>query len=444
MLEVSVHRRNRIQVPPLYDSVGICDLPKLKMNEISSTVVKEPNTTRIIFHPSKFLPPLNNKNKINITSNNKDNNNQFIVLEKKVQSRLKRILDLDVLLEDRRAEIIHTLLTMISGVKSNLNLTTIDSFNRVLISIFSVQPPFSVPSITFKTMHFPRRVHSMDISFGYILLNTLYLNIPNYVVPRQIIKHLVRRTSSASIEDRRSAKEFLIQLKDTYVFDVLHWISAALVLPQIHGMMDILEICHHMVERCKDIPGKPPLDEVFESLKLLHFAPHYQFFSVLLTKTIISLFAHSPKYAHDIRLFILNHWLRTDPPRSVLFMKEVTDLCVTGPKVTEYVWQRLSWRSSSIYMPLALEGMNFVLKTIDVASDYDSSILQFLMNDTAKGHWSALVREKAREALEHLCPCQPKPPRKMQINTWIMIKEAAQRNYPSDHFSTKKRKIDDS
>ena len=295
--------------------------------------------------------------------------------------------------------------------------------------------PISVPIWIF----FPQRFHTNDIDLSYIVLKKL-IKIRPALVPKDLIRTLVKRCASASINDRQNAKQILIDLPDMYTYDLMNLVSLQMINCQIHGMNDLLEVCLTVLEKSTDVGANSRYEALFCSLKLLHFAPHYHTYVDTLTKCLLELFKKDGKYAHEMRLFLLNHWSRSDPPKSVTFMKEATMLCSVEPTVDQYVWQRYSWRASSIYMPLALEGLNFVEKTKHLSISYNNQVLRFLLEDTAESHWCELVRERAKQVLQDLEPSEPLEPKKLPINIWVDLRMKAKENYPNDDFSNSSRK----
>jgi hypothetical protein len=100
-----------------------------------------------------------------------------------------------------------------------------------------------------------------------------------------------------------------------------------------------------------------------------------------------------------------------------------------------WVWQRLSWRSSSIQWQLASEGLSFVQQTIGEMRCADHSILRFLLEEAAKGHWSMVVKEGLKEVLPMLPPVEPSASKVLQINAWNGIREMARVLYPRIDFA---------
>ena len=234
------------------------------------------------------------------------------------------------------------------------------------------------------------------------------------------------------------AKFLLMDLDFKYNNIILKDLSILLLTPPIHGMIDILDMTTCIIKRLQP-QSNSLLDDIYNSLKMCHISPHYPSFHEPLTKVLLALIEKDDKYAIDLRMFILNHWTRKDPPRSVLFMREATAISTVGPPLDEYVWQRYAYRASSIYMPLALEGLNYVTQTKDRSFSFNNEILRYLLVDTIENHWSKLVREKAQTTLKLLEESEPKAPKKLPIDVWISIKEKAKENYPNEDFSNSSR-----
>jgi hypothetical protein len=139
--------------------------------------------------------------------------------------------------------------------------------------------------------------------------------------------------------------------------------------------------------------------------------------------------------AHRFRRFLLNSWPRTDPHRAVLFMHEATAICTGGPPLEEAVWQRLSWRSSSIQWQLANEGLEFVEQTLGRMGGVENSVLRYLLEEAAATHWSLNVRCRAREVLEMLNGVLPVAPKLPQKGTWQRVRDIARRRFPDADFN---------
>ena len=362
------------------------------------------------------------------------------IKEERILGLLSRLEQQDPAFHEKKGIILNSLIPFITvDYLQSISQQTIDKIFSTLQMILKEPPPFSVPSVYFKAIFFPQRFLTNDIELTYVVLKKLTKICP-LNIPKSLIKTLIHRCASASINDRQNAKQVLIDLDDCYTYDIMNLVSIQLINSQVHGMNDLLEVCLTVLEKSTDNGPNSRYEELFCSLKLLHIAPHYHTFVDNLIKCLLELFKKDPKYAHETRLFILNHWSRSDPPKSVTYMKEATIICSVDPPVDQYVWQRFSWRASSIYMPLALEGLNFVEKTKDKAQGYNNQILRFLLEDAAESHWCEIVRERAKRVLELLEPSEPKEPNKLPINIWVDLREQAKLNYPDVNFGGGRRR----
>lgn len=378
------------------------------------------------------LPPLSaGGNRVKL--NNEQTTEKFLY-------QLKSFLEVENGSIERKALILHSITKNLPDVAEKLNPSEISLLNKVLYMTFSRQPPFTAPSISFKSIFLPQRAHTVDVTIAYGILTKVYTLIPHYRVPNNIIRALIVRLSSASSQDRKSAKMALSSFDQTYTNFILHKLSIAILPPPLHGVRIMLELMADLIKKCKNNDEYSPLEELFQSLKLLHSAPHLQTFAETLTETLLVLFEHIPDYANEMRLYLLNHWTRNDPQRSVLFMKEATIICSRGPPLDEYVWQRFTWRASSIYIPLALEGLNFITQTSGLSRQFNNSVLRYLLLDAMKGHWSDTVRARAKIVYNNLQASSPAPPKKMPIATWTLIKEQAKINYPEMTFKPAPRR----
>jgi hypothetical protein len=126
-----------------------------------------------------------------------------------------------------------------------------------------------------------------------------------------------------------------------------------------------------------------------------------------------------------------------DPHRAIMFMQEATAICTCGPPVEADVWQKLSWRSSSIQWQLANEGIAFVQQTMERVESVENSVLRYLLNEAASTHWCASVRERARELLLALPQVEPSAPKIVQIAAWRRIREIARERFPKVDFARK-------
>jgi hypothetical protein len=290
----------------------------------------------------------------------------------------------------------------------------------------------------------------------------------NQTWPPQLLHALVRRLTSASKDDRIGAKTALQGVNIQHAPLLIHFLALTLIPPPAHGTNTLLETAVHFL---KAYHAPPPLfddffvttsfddtgnklsiagqiseprlndgitifDELFCIFRMLHFAPHYQTFSVPLIEALCALHTHSDEFAHQNRRFLLNHWPRNDPQKAVLFMKEATALFLNGPPPEEFVWQRLSWRSVSIHWQIAMEGLNFIQQTVHRTEEFDHSVLLFLLDDAIRGHWNQQVKTKA-QIVRDLLPATaaPSPPKPLPKDTWAQLIDVAQKNFPKDDFA---------
>ena len=180
--------------------------------------------------------------------------------------------------------------------------------------------------------------------------------------------------------------------------------------------------------------------ELQRTFRLLHFAPHFQtFFHPLLaaTKALIS---KNENFAHESRRFLLNYWPRLDPQKAVLFLQEATALCKEGPEIEEFVWQRLSWRASSIQWQIAMEGLNFITQTFQRAEKFDHSVLLYLLKDATQHHWNSNVKNKVNDVIKLVESGDARAPKIFPMNTWNLIKSTAEMNYPNVDFNGRRRR----
>jgi hypothetical protein len=378
---------------------------------------------------------------------------------------LTRTLETDPEDHDRRAVLLNSATLFVSQKSPSFTAQQMTLFLSVLQSVFSTPPPFSIITKSYRQIYFHPRDHPDDVTVSYKILKMLLPLNPPLHPP--FLHALVRRLTSASTEDRNGAKEALTCVNLQHAPLLIHFLALTLIPPPPHGTSTLLETVVHLLSVYQPPPplfddffvttslddtgqllsiagaiNEPKLNDgitIFEELsctfKMLHFAPHYQTFSSQLIEALRSLHAHNDEYAHQNRLFLLNHWPRNDPQKAVLFMKEATAICVQGPTPDEFFWQRMSWRSVSIHWQIAVEGLNFVQQTIQLVDGFDHSVLLHLLDDAIAHHWNQTVRTKAA-AVRDLLPSgvEPTPPKSLPTDTWNNIMEIAQRRYPSDSF----------
>lgn len=180
--------------------------------------------------------------------------------------------------------------------------------------------------------------------------------------------------------------------------------------------------------------------ELQRTLRLLHFAPHFQAFFQPLLKATKALISKNENLAHESRRFLLNYWPRLDPQKAVLFLQEATALCKEGPEIEEFVWQRLSWRASSIQWQIAMEGLNFITQTFQRAVNFDHSVLIFLLNDALQHHWNNNVKNKVADVIKLIENSTPRAPKTFPMDKWNLIKSQAECNYPNVDFNGRRRR----
>jgi hypothetical protein len=341
-------------------------------------------------------------------------------------------------------------------------------FHDVLYSIFSTPPPFSLITKSYRQIYFHPRSHPDDVTVAYKIFKLLIPLNPTW--PPTLLHALVRRLTSASIDDRTGAKTALQGISVQQAPLLIHFLALTLIPPPAHGTNILLETAVHFLKTYRPPPplfddffvttsfddtgnklsiagqiSEPKLhdgitifDELFHVFRMLHFAPHYQSFSSPLIEALCALHSQSDEFAHQNRRFLLNHWPRNDPQKAVLFMKEATALFLHGPPPEEFVWQRLSWRSVSIHWQIAMEGLNFIQQTVRRTVEFDHSLLLFLLDDAIKGHWNHQVKNKAgivRALLPKEVP--PAAPKALPKDMWAQLIEVAQGNFPGDRALAK-------
>ena len=405
------------------------------------------------------------KNQTNLQISEEDDK---LTNEERLINLLQRIIQIDPEDHQKRGMLMSSIsLFLPSSKDALLPRNVVDLLNTLLISVFSTSPPFSVITRSYRQVFFhPIGLQHDDITTGYKLFG--YLPKTSYPVP--LLKALMRRLTSASNNDRNGAKECLQTITGTQVPLIIHLIALTLTPPPPHGVKDLLEICVHFLSIYKPPPplfddffvttsfdendnvlsinsvvsearlndGITIFNELWTTFRMLHYAPHYQTFAQTFLKALCALIDINENFAHDCRRFIINHWPRLDPQKAVLFMQEATCICLHGPPVEESVWQNLSFRASSIQWQIAMEGLNFVEKTISRTEGYDYSILTFLLQDTAKNHWNRNVRTRAEHVLTLIPKADPKRPQVLPFDKWSKLRDIAAANYPKDKFEQRR------
>lgn len=383
--------------------------------------------------------------------------------EERLSVILQRISNLDPTEHERRGVLLNSaiLFMKLSEMSSNQLKNILD----VLLTVFSIPPPFSVITKSYRQIYFHPKDHEPDIKTAYKIFKMLLPLKPN--LSEDLLHSLMRRLTSASTEDRIGAQECLKSVDPIHHPLLIHILALTLIPPPPHGTSSLLELAVHFLTEYKAPPplfddffittsfddsndilsitspiSEPRLRDgitIFEELQcsfqLLHFAPHYQSFSGQLLEAMKSLHNHNEDFAHQNRRFLLNHWPRNDPQKAVLFMKEATAICVHGPPPEEYIWQRFSHRSSSIQWQIAMESLNFISQTIQRSENFDNQVLIFLLDETIKNHWNNKVKEKAQIVRKLFPENAPKhPPKSLPRDTWTTLKNQANQHFPKSNF----------
>lgn len=440
---------------------------------------------------NKNLPSLNSSR-----SSSSQNSQNPINNDTRITNLLNRILKIDPNDHKHRAMLLHSVKLFMFDKNSVFTPTITNLYLLVFISVFSTTPPFSVITKSYRHIYFHPKDHPEDVAVCYQLFEHINKFHPNY--SHEILQALVRRLSSASVDDRNGAKKCLISADEKYTPFILHRVCLSLVPPPPHGIDTLLELVVALLkpekgEEESNINLGPnnnsksqqptsqllnqnsiskdhqnsdislsksnlttPIDseilvrqlkrkindsnihsiylELQHTIRLLHFAPHFQTYFQTLLSAAKALIDKNESFAHESRRFLLNYWPRLDPQKAVLFLQEATSLCKDGPEIEEYVWQRFSWRSSSIQWQIAMEGLNFIQQTYQRASGFNNNVLVYLLNDTIQRHWNQTVKNKATEVLE-LIQGTPTAPKLFPLAMWNQLKTQAEQNYPNTDFS---------
>jgi len=390
--------------------------------------------------------------------------------EERLLSLLNRIKALDETDHSRRAALMNSVTLFVSKDEPIMSSKIVSMLFDILTEVFSTAPPFSVITRSYRSVFFHPKEHYEDVAIGYKILHIL--TDQHSIFPQELLKALMRRLTSASNEDRIGAKNALMLIDISQAPLMIHLLALTLTPPPPHGICDLLDLAVHILSKYKAPPplfddffittsfddvqnvlsinsvisearlndGITIFEELWCTFRILHFAPHYQTFFDPFMKALCALHEKNEDFAHQCRRFLLNHWPRLDPQKAVLFMKEATAICSHGPPVEEFVWQRLSWRSSSIQWQIAMEGLSFIQQTVERTKDFDHSVLIFLLNDAIKSHWHSGVKTKATAVLALLPETNPLPPKTFQNEKWNQMKEYAHSNYPEAGFIKPKRK----
>lgn len=388
------------------------------------------------------------QNKPEKTNNKIENNESLPTLGKPATPRrsispttenlvllIKRMLLTDCQDSEKRAQVLNALYPFVTQGILRFSTESIDFFYNGLAFVLESPAPFTEPSVYYKVIVFPSKKHTTDITYAYGILQKLIPIFPKIIPPR-LIKALVRRLASASITDRETSKDLLLSLDTKTYFPIeLKYINSLLVPPPLHGMTVILDTVTRILDGFPQTDQNLPIIPLFTAIKHIHFASHYATFFDPLVNVLKSLFRRNENFAFEIRLFLLNHWPVGDPPKCALYMKEARKLCKTGPAPDFETWHKFATRASSIYMPVAIEGLKFIKRTVAGVLDKNIQDIRFIVEAAAEEHWCDIVREEAEKVLPLFPPAEPIEPKKLPINTWIDLKELAKKNYPEDSFS---------
>ncbi|OHT11001.1 hypothetical protein TRFO_19495 [Tritrichomonas foetus] len=431
---------------------------------LTKTLKANRSTGRLSPPPSSLSEKRPNQSKGTVKTQSKNSTQKPQTNEERLITTLNRVLELDQTDHDRRAMLLNSAILFIKAPEVTINQMKL--IIKVLTAVFSVPPPFSVITKSYRQIYFHPRDHDPDIKVGYKIFNMILPRKPPFT--SELLHALMRRLTSASTEDRNGARDCLKSVDSIHFPHLIHYLALTLIPPPPHGTNTLIELAVHLLSVYKAPPplfddffvttsfddtdnilsiasaiSGPRLKDgitIFEELQitfqLLHFAPHYQTFCQPLLEALKALHNQNEEYAHQNRRFLLNHWPRNDPQKSVLFMKEATAICVHGPPPEEYIWQRFSWRSSSIQWQIAMEGLNFISQTISRTEGFDHKVLIYLLDDTIKNHWNSKVRDKAKTVRE-LFPseAQKHPPKSLPKDTWSALKDVAKKNYPNSDFN---------
>ena len=436
----------------------------------SPRTIPKSNSGTIKANNKKTLQQSSNENlapKVISQNPKHDSSDDKLTNEERLINLLQRIIQIDPEDHQKRGILMSSISLFLPTKTTSIPLNITELLNDLLVSVFSTSPPFSVITRSYKQVFFnPISLQHDDITTGYKLFK--YLPETKHSIP--LLKALMRRLTSASNSDRNGAKECLQTITGPQVPLIIHLLALTLTPPPPHGVKDLLEVCVHFLSIYKPPPplfddffvttsfdanqdvlsissmvsearlndGITIFNELWTTFRMLHYAPHYQTFFQPFLKALCALIDINESFAHDCRRFIINHWPRLDPQKAVLFMQEATCICLHGPPIDEPVWQNLSFRASSIQWQIAMEGLNFVEKTISRTEGFNHSILTFLLQDTAKNHWNRSVRTRAEHVLTLVPKTDPKRPEVLSFAKWSKLRDMAAANYPNDHFQQRR------
>jgi hypothetical protein len=303
---------------------------------------------------------------------------------------------------------------------------------ELLTNVFETALPFTLLRLGYRQIFFDPCPCPEDVSLCYGLLPYVTIHNPEY--PEAFLRVLVRRLASASPDDRANAKTAVMSLSSAFSRQLLHLLAMMLSPAPPHGVDLALDCVAELLDLCPAFDARLWV-ELELALRGLHLMPQYHLFHLNLIVALKALAKKDGHIPHRFLRFLLNSWPRMDPHRAVLFMHEATTICTDGPPLEESVWQRLSWRSSSIQWQLATEGMAFVEQTLGRMNDVANPVLRFLLEEAAATHWSLNVRCRAREIIEMLGDVVPVAPKLMPMGTWRKMRDWARGAYPEADFN---------
>jgi hypothetical protein len=351
--------------------------------------------------------------------------------EQKVCSLVTRAMTVDGSGAEARVLLLRSICLFLNQHKLKLSVEAVRSFIELFTAVLSGPLPFTLVQKGYRQFFFKPAVMPDDVAICYDLFGMVDGGEIEY--PVGFLRALVRRLTSAAPDDRVKAKECLAQLGPSYYCRILHLIRVILSPAPPHGVDVLLECVAKFLDE-STFYDSDLWNQLELVLHLLHLAPHLRSFHKELIAALKALHEKDGDIAHRSRRFLLNNWPRIDPQRAVLFMQEASAICVHGPRIEYDVWQRLSWRSSSIQWQIASEGLSFVQQTIGTMGGVDDAILRFLLQEASEAHWSVTVKERAKEVLPLLPPVTPAAPKVLRIDAWNRIREAARLHYPKVDF----------
>jgi hypothetical protein len=346
---------------------------------------------------------------------------------------IPKILQIDPSNREARLTALRSVCTLITEASSILSDSELSLLVKLICHSFSSNLPFAILHRGCHHLYSNPCEEYEDVTLCYRIYDAIC--VLNYPYPDDLIRILVKRLTSASHTDRSRGKTILLDLPNCYREQALRHSINLLIPAPPHGGDCLLDYISHLLQH---ILISPELARLELALHNLHFAPNFSSFTTNLTETLKSLHNIDPKYAHTTRLFILNNWPRADPSRAVLFLDEATAICVHGPPIDPHVWQRFAYRASSIHHQLANAGMSFIEQTIGRMTDVDLSVLKYLVEEAAKGHWYQGVRDKAAELVKVLGAIEAVAPDQVAIDTWSSVKRMAHERYPADFGGARK------